>query len=74
VTDGRWGRASEPLFINLPRRATVGWDGCRDRGDGRTDLGADVSYLQPSQRSFPAAVWSDRAKLLLLQHRVDAVY
>jgi len=66
VTDGRWGRASEPLFINLPRRATFGWDGCRDRGDGRTDLGADVSYLQPSQRSFHAAVWSDRAKLLLL--------
>ena len=66
VTDGKWGRATGPVFVNLPRRATFGWDGCRDRADGRTDLGTETSYLQPSQRSFHAAVWSDRAKILLL--------
>jgi hypothetical protein len=66
ATDGKWGRASEPMFISGRRRATFGWDGCRDRADGRTDLGNEVSFLQPSFRAYHAAVWSDREKMMLL--------
>eukprot|EP00946_MAST-07B_sp_MAST-7B-sp1_P003683 g3683.t1 len=32
--DGEHGRPSEHRFIPLRRKATAGWDGCRDRSDG----------------------------------------
>lgn len=40
------------------RRQAPGWDGCRDRADGRTDLPNELLWLHPTQRAGHAAVWS----------------
>jgi hypothetical protein len=64
--DGRWGRASAPLLIPTRRRGTFGWDGCRDRLDGRTDLPeGEVNFLMPSPRAFHGSIWSQRLGVLL---------
>lgn len=36
--DGKFGRSNATIFIAQERRRALGWDGCRDRGDGRLDL------------------------------------
>ncbi len=36
--DGIAGWTSNSVWIPQPRRRAPGWDGCRDRADGRTDL------------------------------------
>ena len=50
MTDGLAGRSHEPIFIAQPRRRKPGWDGCRDREDGRTDLPVELQYRQPFAR------------------------
>ena len=50
VLDGAYGRSSIPIFIAQPRRQRPGWDGCRDRFDGRTDLPNKLQYVQPLPR------------------------
>jgi len=64
--DGRFGRASAPVLVPQFRRRGVGWDGCRDRVDARDDLPRAMQWLQPSQRAFHGAVWSDRFDMMLL--------
>ena len=50
VLDGTYGRSSGPIFIAQPRRQRPGWDGCRDRFDGRVDLPNRLQYVQPLPR------------------------
>lgn len=57
--DGLYGRASEDVFINQPRRQAPGWDGCRERYDERADLPNLLQYEAPSQRWGAEAVWFD---------------
>ena len=66
LTDGRFGRSPAPFFIPQQRRRALGWDGCRDRGDGRTDLGLTLSFLRPAQRAGHAAVWSSTHRMMLV--------
>lgn len=64
--DGVAGRATSPVLIQQPRRQAPGWDGCRDRVDGRADLPALLQYERPSQRELSAAAFSlARGELLL---------
>lgn len=65
-TDGENGRASSPIFVNQPRRRSPGWDGCRDRVDGRTDLTNRLQWKQPSQRENHKVVFSRKHRLMLL--------
>ncbi|KAA0145626.1 hypothetical protein FNF29_08455 [Cafeteria roenbergensis] len=64
--DGQAGRASEPVIIRQPRRQAPGWDGCRDRADGRPDLPSLLQYERPSQRERPASVLSLRRGEMLV--------
>jgi hypothetical protein len=64
--DGLAGRASAPVFVVQPRRRAPGWDGCRDRADGRTDLPGELQYASPAQRGGGAAVYSAASRRLLL--------
>jgi len=41
---------SRQLFVHQPRRQRPGWDGCRDRYDGRDDLPNELMWDQPTQR------------------------
>lgn len=50
LLDGNDGRWTDPVFLRQPRRQAPGWDGCRDRADLRTDLPAELQWVQPSQR------------------------
>lgn len=64
--DGSAGRAASPVQIRQPRRQAPGWDGCRDRADGRSDLPPALQYEAPSQRELAAAVFSlARGELLV---------
>ena len=66
VTDNLYGRAAAPLFLPTRRRATFGWDGCRDRLDGRTDLpDEEVNFFAPSARAYHRAIWSERSGVLV---------
>lgn len=51
------GTDAEPLFIQQARRQAPGWDGCRDRDDGRSDLPNVLKWEHPSQRSGHAAAY-----------------
>lgn len=56
--DGRFGRPTEHVVVNLTRRQAPGWDGCRDRADGRDDLPWEMQWREPSQRSHHAVAFS----------------
>ncbi|CAN0484135.1 unnamed protein product, partial [Laminaria digitata] len=49
--DGLFGRSDQPVFIPQPRRLAPGWDGCRDRQDGREDLDQGLMWEHPGHRS-----------------------
>jgi hypothetical protein len=66
LTDGKFGRSSVPVFVRQARRRALGWDGCRDRFDGRADLGVVLSYKQPAQRYGHGAVWSSSASIMFV--------
>lgn len=55
--DGLAGRASGPISIASPRRQKPGWDGCRDRFDGRSDLPVQLQFVQPLPRYGHRAVF-----------------
>ena len=57
--DGVNGRADYEVQIALPRRRAPGWDGCRDRGDGNSELPAELTFIQPTQRSNHKAIYID---------------
>ncbi|CAM9803760.1 unnamed protein product, partial [Phaeothamnion confervicola] len=66
VLDGAAGRTNESVFVPQPRRRAPGWDGCRDRADGRQDLPWDLMWRHPGSRSGMKAVYSKHDKLILM--------
>ena len=44
--------------IEQARRQAPGWDGCRDRHDGRDDLPQELQWVHPSQRAAHRAIFS----------------
>jgi hypothetical protein len=66
VVDGEDGRAAAPVLIPQPRRRAPGWDGCRDRADGRTDLPWGLMYEHPGHRTGPRAVYSSAYNAVLM--------
>jgi hypothetical protein len=64
--DGKFGRASSHVFVQQPRRQAPGWDGCRDREDGRIDIPEGLQYEQPTQRQEMSAVFSHRRGELIV--------
>ncbi len=65
VLDGKNGRLSEELEVNLTRRQAPGWDGCRDRDDGRKDMPWELQWEKPLQRSHLAATYAPNFQLIL---------
>ena len=51
---------------SAPRRAAPGWDGCRDRVDGRSDLPNRLQWLAPAQRVGHAAAAAARGAAVLI--------
>jgi hypothetical protein len=45
--------------IKQPRRQAPGWDGCRDRVDGRTGVPNELQWLHPSQRAWHQMIYSE---------------
>ena len=66
LLDGLVGRSPVPVLVPQPRRRAPGWDGCRDRADGRTDLPAALTWEGPGQRARTSAVFSPRTGALYL--------
>lgn len=64
--DFMYGRAPGDVFIQQPRRQAPGWDGCRDRADGRLDLPAALMYEQPMQRGGHQAIFAPDFRLMLM--------
>jgi hypothetical protein len=64
--DGQFGRASEHVFIQQPRRMAPGWDGCRERIDNRVDLPNMLQYEVPEQRWGHRAVYFDEYKTMVM--------
>lgn len=56
IVDGLNGRSNGSIFIPQPRRQAPGWDGCRDRFDGRTELPQGLAYRKPTGRASHKAV------------------
>ena len=53
------------MFVHQPRRQRYGWDGCRDRSDGRLDMENKLLFMQPSQRFNHKSVYSNKHDLML---------
>ena len=51
------GRVAAPLVLHQQRRRAPGWDGCRDRSDGRVDLPNKLIWLQPAQRAAHRSIY-----------------
>ncbi|CAN0202808.1 unnamed protein product [Ectocarpus sp. 6 AP-2014] len=64
--DGLFGRSDSPVFVPQPRRQAPGWDGCRDREDGRTDLDQGLMWEHPGHRSDAQAVYSKKHAMVLM--------
>lgn len=64
--DGIAGRASTSVMVAQPRRQRFGWDGCRDRIDGRVDLPQRLYWSHPPQRSGHAAIYHDAYGLFMV--------
>jgi hypothetical protein len=62
----RGGRGGKQNFVHQPRRQRFGWDGCRDRNDGRNDLPWKLLWLQPSQRWNMRSVFSEQYDILVM--------
>lgn len=66
VLDGLAGRASAPVLIPQPRPQRPGWDGCRDRYDGRSDLPQGLQYIMPTPRyAHRAVIWENTSEIFM---------
>lgn len=66
LVDGLNGRSNGSVFIAQPRRQAPGWDGCRDRSDGRTDLPKGLQYVMPLPRYNHRAIFHpDTSEILM---------
>jgi len=66
LLDGKYGRASKPVLIAQPRRQRPGWDGCRGRADGRTNLPDQLQYVMPTARFGHRAVFVANSSEILM--------
>ena len=66
TVDGEYGRASGHFAITYGRNQRPGWDGCRHRIDGRTDVPDRLLWEQPLQRAHHAAVYSSMYEMMLV--------
>jgi hypothetical protein len=59
VLDSNFVPINLTVFVPQPRRQAPGWDGCRDRADGRNDdsVPMELQYYKPTGRSQHRAVW-----------------
>ena len=57
LVDGLMGRSNGSIFIPQLRTQNPGWDGCRDRADGRKDLPAELQYVKPFARAGHRAIF-----------------
>jgi hypothetical protein len=57
LVDGYFGRSNGSVFIPQRRNRRQGWDGCRDRFDGRTDLPQQLQYFIPTPRALHRGVY-----------------
>ena len=64
--DGDFGRASYHFAVTYGRNQRPGWDGCRHRADGRTDVPDRLLWEQPLQRAGHAAVYSETYEMMLI--------
>eukprot|EP01029_Cantina_marsupialis_P024670 TRINITY_DN6398_c1_g1_i1.p1 TRINITY_DN6398_c1_g1~~TRINITY_DN6398_c1_g1_i1.p1 ORF type:complete len:784 (+),score=163.00 TRINITY_DN6398_c1_g1_i1:95-2446(+) len=70
VIDGKYGRSDKHVFIEQARRATVGWDGCRDHHNStmatENGLEDEMTWERPTPRQFHATVFSEKYDQLIL--------
>ncbi len=66
LVDGLFGRSNGSVFIHQPRRQRPGWDGCRDRYDGRSDLPAGLQYVMPLPRYGHRAIYHEPTKEIIM--------
>ncbi len=66
VLDGLAGRANSSIFIASPRPQKPGWDGCRDRYDGRSDLTVQLQFVQPLPRFGHRAVFHENSSEIFM--------
>ena len=66
AVDGVFGRAKTHIFVRQRRRQSPGWDGCRDRSDGRGNMPWKLQWLEPTPRSHHSAVWSEEDEIMLV--------
>ncbi|KAL4086898.1 hypothetical protein PRIC1_013956 [Phytophthora ramorum] len=59
LTEPTRGTTQERVLVEQARRQAPGWDGCRDRHDGREDLPAELQWEHPSQRSGHMSVYHE---------------
>jgi hypothetical protein len=64
--DGLFGRANASIFIAQPRPQKPGWDGCRDRYDGRKDLPEGLQYVKPLPRYGHKAVFHNHTSEIIV--------
>lgn len=64
--DGKYGRASSAVIVPQPRPRKPGWDGCRDRADGRSDLPAGLQYVQPLPRYGHRAIYNPNTTEIIM--------
>lgn len=66
IVDGLYGRSNGSVFIATPRPQKPGWDGCRHRYDGRTDLPSGLQYIQPLPRYSHRAVFHENTSEIIM--------
>lgn len=66
LVDGLNGRSNGSVFIAQPRPQKPGWDGCRDRYDGRSDLPAGLQYVMPLPRFGHRAIYHENTSEIIM--------
>ena len=63
---GLFGRANLSVLVKQKRNRAPGWDGCRDRVDGKTDpFPVSLLWEEPLQMSMHRAIYSTHYDILL---------
>ena len=66
ITDGRYGRPDQRIVLPIKRKQAPGWDGCRDRSDGRgLPFTQELQWERPQQRSAHRAVYQEKDGIML---------
>ena len=63
---GLFGRVNYSVLVKQKRNRAPGWDGCRDRVDGKEDpFPAELLWEEPLQISMHKAIYSKHYDILL---------